>query len=269
MPNQDLTIKIISRIKSLISTGVLLPACRLPSERSLASHFGVSRPSLRQALKVLDIMGVISQRVGDGTYLNENASEILNEPLEFLILMEGISIHELVELRAILEPELAALAADRATAQDLQELARSIKEQQSSRDNLRKSIEADLSFHRGIFDAAGNRACSRILAFIHRSVWKSLTITSQLVEAQRPLAGHKAIYNAIHKRDPVEARLQMAEHMRRAQQLLIKASGRAVDLNVAKKISAINGLTKQRSTRKQLRFIRTRTSNMLFDTIRP
>jgi GntR family transcriptional regulator, transcriptional repressor for pyruvate dehydrogenase complex len=239
MPNQDLTVKLIARIKGLISTGVLVPCCKFPPERELATRFGVSRPSIRQALKVLEIMGVISQRVGDGTYLNENASEILNEPMEFLILMDGISIHELVELRSILEPELAALAAERATAQDLRGLDRSIKEMEDSRHNLAKSIEADLSFHRGIFQAAGNRACSRILAFIHRSVWQSLTITSQLVEAQRPLAGHKAIYNAIYQRDAEEARRQMTEHMRRARQLLIKASQSAVDLSMAEGISKI------------------------------
>ena len=238
MPSQDLTVKLISRIKGLISTAALVPASKLPPERELASYFGVSRPSLRQALKVLEIMGVISQRVGDGTYLNENASEILNEPMEFLILMDGISIHELVELRSILEPELAALAAERATAQDLRELARSIKEMEDSRHNLEKSIEADLSFHRGIFQAAGNRACSRILAFIHRSVWKSLTITSQLVEAQRPLEGHKAIYNAIYQRSAEEARKQMTEHMRRARQLLLKASKQTVDLNMAQKMTS-------------------------------
>ena len=252
MPNQDLTVKLIARIKSLISTGVLVPSCKFPPERELAHRFGVSRPSIRQALKVLEIMGVISQRVGDGTYLNENASEILNEPMEFLILMDGISIHELVELRSILEPELAALAAERATAQDLRELARSIKEMEDSRHNLEKSIEADLSFHRGIFQAAGNRACSRILAFIHRSVWKSLTITSQLVEAQRPLAGHKAIYTAIYRRDAEDARKQMTEHMRRARYLLIKASQSSVDLSMAEGISQVKEQARHGTWIKQL-----------------
>jgi GntR family transcriptional regulator, transcriptional repressor for pyruvate dehydrogenase complex len=239
MPHRDITVKLIARIKSLISTGVLTPGCKLPAERELASHFGVSRPSLRQALKVLEIIGVISQRVGDGTYLNENVSEILNEPMEFLILLDGISIHELLELRSIMEPELAALAAERATTDDLRELNRAIKIHENNPHDLKTSIAADLSFHRAIFRAAGNRVCSRILALIHSSMWKSLTITSQLVEAQRPLAGHNAIYSAIYKRDAEEARRQMQDHMRRAKQLLITASSRAVDVKLARKIRPV------------------------------
>jgi GntR family transcriptional repressor for pyruvate dehydrogenase complex len=235
MPHQDLTVKLIARIKNLISSGVLVPGSKLPPERELASHFGVSRPSLRQALKVLEIMGIISQRVGDGTYLNENISEILNEPMEFLILMDGISIHELVELRSIMEPELAALAAARATVEDLGALERAINQHEASPRDLAKSIEADLNFHKAILRAAGNRACSRLLAYIHKSIWQSLSITSQLVEAQRPLAGHKAIYSAIYGRDSSEARQQMSEHMRRAKLLLIEASRRPVDLSLARK----------------------------------
>lgn len=253
MPNQDLTVKLIARIKNLISSAVLMPGSKLPPERELAAHFCVSRPSLRQALKVLEIIGVISQRVGDGTYLNANVAEILNEPMEFLILMDGISIHELVELRSIMEPELAALAAERATVEDLQVLEQAINQHEKSGRNLEKSIDADLNFHKGIFQAAGNRACSRLLAFINRSVWQSLSITSQLVEAHRPLAGHKAIYSAIYKRNPEEARKQMTEHMRRAKLLLVEASSRPVDLTLAgrfpKSSSAPNGSRRLSSAR--------------------
>src|SRR5579862_1672224 len=118
----DVTTKLISRFKELIANSTLLPGRRLPAERDFAARLGISRPSLRQALKVLEIMGVISQRVGDGTYLSENAAGILNEPMEFLILMDGISPYELAETRSIMEPEIAALAADRATTDDLNKL---------------------------------------------------------------------------------------------------------------------------------------------------
>src|SRR5690348_10875458 len=90
----DVTVKLIGVFKKLIGEGALSPGARLPAERDLAEKFGVSRSSLRQALKVLEIMGVISQRVGDGTYLNSGAHRILAEPMEFLILLDGISFHE-------------------------------------------------------------------------------------------------------------------------------------------------------------------------------
>src|SRR5262245_1122917 len=86
---EDVTGTLIGVCKRLISEGSLVPGHRLPAERELAELFGVSRSSLRQALKVLEIMGVISQRVGDGTYLNTAAPAILAEPLEFLILLDG------------------------------------------------------------------------------------------------------------------------------------------------------------------------------------
>src|SRR3954468_5173264 len=102
---EDVTVRLITIFKQLIAEGVLKPGGRLPAEREMAESFGVSRSSLRQALKVLEIMGVISQRVGDGTYLNAGAPSILSEPMEFLILLDGISFHELMEARLIVEPE--------------------------------------------------------------------------------------------------------------------------------------------------------------------
>src|SRR5690242_19508526 len=84
----DITGRIVGVFQDLISDGSLEPGGRLPAERDLAEKFGVSRSSLRQALKVLEIMGVISQRVGDGTYLNAGAPSFLSEPMDFLIRLD-------------------------------------------------------------------------------------------------------------------------------------------------------------------------------------
>jgi GntR family transcriptional repressor for pyruvate dehydrogenase complex len=247
MPRADLTAKLIASFKDLISQGTVVPGSKLPPERELAPRFGVSRPSLRQALKVLEIMGVISQRVGDGTYLTGNASQILSEPMEFLILLDGISIHELLEARSIMEPELAARAAERATAEDLRLLAKAIRQHESDPHDLATAIEADLSFHQAIFGAAGNRACSRILSFIHRSVWKALAVTSQLAKLQDLLASHQAIYSAIDRRDSEEARRQMAKHLGGTRELLMKASTVPVDLDLAKRIRRVSRAPKPRA----------------------
>src|SRR5271170_3912039 len=77
------TAKLISSIKRMISTGAVVPGGKFPPERELAKEFGVNRASLRQALKVLEIMGVLAQRVGDGTYLSASAESTLKEPLDF------------------------------------------------------------------------------------------------------------------------------------------------------------------------------------------
>src|SRR5712692_3493847 len=85
------TAQLIASIKKLISNGSVVPGSRFPPERKLAKEFGVNRASLRQALKVLEIMGVLTQRVGDGTYLSASAETILKEPLDFLILLDDLS----------------------------------------------------------------------------------------------------------------------------------------------------------------------------------
>ena len=81
------TARLISRIKSMIADGTLTPGTKFPPERDLAIQFAANRTSVRQALKVLEIMGVLTQRVGDGTYLSNSAETILNEPLDFLVLL--------------------------------------------------------------------------------------------------------------------------------------------------------------------------------------
>ena len=143
---EDVTVRLLATFKRLISEGALVAGSRVPSERELAEKFQVSRSSLRQALKVLEIMGVISQRVGDGTYLNSVAPRILGEPMEFLILLNGITYYELMEARLVVEPELAARAAIRATEDDLAILRRETLA--IGRESRRSSAaSADLAFH--------------------------------------------------------------------------------------------------------------------------
>lgn len=222
----DVTVKLIAVFKRMISEGVLPLGGRLPPERELAASFGVSRSSLRQALKVLEIMGVISQRVGDGTYLNSGADSILGEPMAFLILLDGISFQELMEARLIVEPELAAQAAARATTQDVAEIQREMKAMESVGSDHDKLVEHDLMFHRAIFRAAGNRVCGLMFSVVHRSMQQLITVTSKLVEPEHTLVLHRRIYNAIRKRDPEEARRRMSEHLLDAKRLIDRATDR-------------------------------------------
>src|ERR1700747_241004 len=152
------TAKLIGKIKQLISRGSIAPGSKFPPERELAKEFGVNRASLRQALKVLEIMGVLTQRVGDGTYLSASAETILKEPLDFLILLDDLSHHELFETRLIVEPELTARAAERATTEDLNALRNSISAMQNSK-TTQDRLNADMAFHDAIFRASGNRIC--------------------------------------------------------------------------------------------------------------
>jgi GntR family transcriptional repressor for pyruvate dehydrogenase complex len=215
----SLTAQLIDKIKTLISTGIVAPGGKFPPERELAKQFGVNRGSLRQALKVLEIMGVITQRVGDGTYLSTSAESILRQPLEFLILVDDLSHHELFETRMIVEPELAARAAERATPEDLAALRRAIVALERSETN-KERLEADLTFHDCIFSACGNRICHLLFNVIHHNVLTSMAQLSTRVSLDRPLASHKKIYAAIQQKDAPQARRAMLEHIIDAKSLL-------------------------------------------------
>ena len=220
---EDVTVRLIAIFKQLIAEGVLKPGGRLPAERELAENFGVSRSSLRQALKVLEIMGVISQHVGDGTYVSNSAGSLLGEPMEFLILLDGISFHELMEARLIVEPELAARAAQRSSPEDIERIRGELEAMEKAGDDLSTFVAHDLDFHKGIFEAAGNRVCTSMFSVVHQALDKLITITSQMVDHNHTIELHRRIFEAIRKRDSVEARRRMAEHLLDAQGLLVVA----------------------------------------------
>ena len=234
----DLTVKLISAFKKLLADRTFIPGCKLPPERRLAQRFGVNRSSLRQALKVLQIMGVLTQRVGDGTYLNRNAASILQEPMEFLMVMGGISHGELFEARRIVESESAARAAERATAQDLAALRKAISDMESSQ-SYQARLDADLAFHEAIFHASGNRVCQFIFTVVHRAIQVSMSRIGKRVDLRRPLAFHKTIYAAIYHRKPEEARRQMSEHLLDAGAQLLSPPTLQADARLAGRITPI------------------------------
>jgi GntR family transcriptional repressor for pyruvate dehydrogenase complex len=218
---EGVTSQLIARLKSLISSGVLTPGAKLPPERELAPAFGVSRSSLRHALKALEIMGVLTQRVGDGTYLAADAGAILQEPFELLMLIDAITLDDLLETRLIVEPELAARAAERATLEDLRKMSKTLETyRRGTPDTV--LVEADLAFHRAIFEAARNPICTRLFSLIHRAMAGSIVLTSRMVDWDHTLEFHRPIYHAIERRRPLDARVAMIAHLSDAKSLLGK-----------------------------------------------
>jgi GntR family transcriptional repressor for pyruvate dehydrogenase complex len=219
---RDVTQLLILRFQEMLRAGVLRQGSRLPPERELAAQFKVARSSLRQALKVLEMMGVITQKVGDGSYLNTDTSAVLSVPMEFLFLLDDTSVLELAELRLIMEPEFARLAAQRATVQDIELLRQSIHDLESSSNDQWKLVSSDLLFHRAIFQASQNGLAARLFQTIHRAMTKMMLMTSQLVELEHTLAFHKPIMQAIEWRDGERAAHLMKEHLMDATALLRK-----------------------------------------------
>lgn len=217
----DVTQGLILQFQQMLREGRLSQGDRLPPERELAAHFNVARSSLRQALKVLEILGVITQRVGDGSYLNSDAAALLSVPLEFLFLLDDTSVEDLTELRLLMEPGLASLAAQRATDEDLQMLRRSIRDAKNSGGDKLKLVSSDLLFHRSIFRASKNRTAENLFHNVHRAMAKMMLVTSQLVELEHTLAFHKPILKAIEANESEDAARLMREHLEDATALLM------------------------------------------------
>jgi GntR family transcriptional repressor for pyruvate dehydrogenase complex len=217
----DVTHLLILRFQQLLSDGLLSPGTKLPPERELAASFGVARSSLRPALKVLEIMGVITQKVGDGSYLNKDASSVLAVPMEFLFLLDDTSFQELTEMRLMIEPALAAKAAERANAQDISLLKQSISDFEGSTHDRVRLVASDLLFHRAIFEASRNRLAGRLFHTIHRAMLNMIIVTSQLVDLEHTLQFHRPIMLAIEQRNPELAARLMTDHLTDARDLLL------------------------------------------------
>ena len=207
------TEQLIARFKQLISEGKLRPGSKLPPERELARKFDVNRTTLRHVLKMLEMMGVVSQRVGDGTYLNSGTSILLDEPLDFLIVLEDSSLFELFELRLLVEPELASRAALRAQPADLEKMRASIRKMRGSRARQSR-LQADADFHEAIFNASGMGVSRLIIRVLHRAIFRTLAHNFPgYVQLKRPIDHHEAILEAIVAHDAELARQRMSDHL--------------------------------------------------------
>ncbi|MFN7992505.1 MAG: FCD domain-containing protein [Bryobacteraceae bacterium] len=211
------TTELVESFRVMIANGEICRGGRLPPERDLAQRFSTSRSSLRHALKVLQSVGIISQRVGDGTYLSSDASRILDVPLNFMVAIDGVSMLELFDVRLMFEPELAAKAAERAASKDLDAIRDTLSAM------LTNTAEADAAFHEAVCNATGNRVCQRMFSAVQNAFRAGMQLTTKLAPPERALAFHKEIYSAIHLRQPDTARRKMIEHLTDAQGVLLAA----------------------------------------------
>lgn len=187
---------------------------RIPAERELCQKLGVGRASLREALKALEIMGMIETRLGDGTYVC-NRSEFLSRPLLWAIASSTeAEAHELVEARKLIEVELAGFAAERATAEDLKAIDSYMAEMETAVRQPAVFLEADLNFHLAITRAGHNRLLLNAVHLIRNLMrqWIGRTLSVEGV-AQTALTQHRAIFEAVASKDAAGARAAMSEHL--------------------------------------------------------
>ncbi len=152
---------IVQQIIEMISAGNILPGERLPSERDLAEALSVSRPSIREAMRSLHALGLIEIRTGDGTYLNENIGQLSDFRVKNIL--KKYSMLELTEARKLLEVEIVALAAERATEQDKENIKEAFQNTLKYPDDPKGFLKADFEYHMTIAEAAQNQFLAEML----------------------------------------------------------------------------------------------------------
>lgn len=205
--------EVLERIRRLIAEQSLHPGMQLPAERQLAVSFGVGRPAVREALKALSMLGLVESRGRDGTYVRSAASE----PRRLLAAGELASHYDLIELlevRRMLEPRAAALAAIRAGEHQLLEIELAMLAQESSPHDWHVLAEQDYLFHEAIIRAAGNQ----VLRDIHRALSVSLRKSRELTAHTTPdipriVTQHRTIFNAIRIGQAELAERAMSNHL--------------------------------------------------------
>jgi GntR family transcriptional regulator, transcriptional repressor for pyruvate dehydrogenase complex len=207
--------QIVEQIEAAILKGKLKPGDQLPAERELAEQFGVSRTAVREAIKALREKGLVEAFSGRGTFITNGTAQVIRQSLGLLTKFgrpDG-SI-QLAEVRGILEPEIAALAAVRIESQHISALRDAVAIMDRSLEDPVAYIEADLDFHLTLAEAADNPL---ILSLIDSIVGllreQRLRIFNVDGGPQRGQYHHKRVLEAIERRDPAQARAAMQQHL--------------------------------------------------------
>ena len=210
-----ITDEAIDKIKQMIVSGRVRPGEKLPREADLAAELGLSRNSLREAIKALTLINVLDVRQGDGTYATSLAPSVLMEALSFIVdFHRDDTVLDFLEVRRILEPAATALAAVRMSAEartKLGELLATVNADTS----VEALVVADLEFHRQIALGAGNPVLASLVDNMsgpttRARIWRGMTEPHAVV---RTLAEHQAIHDAIVAGDAELARSWATVHI--------------------------------------------------------
>jgi GntR family transcriptional regulator, transcriptional repressor for pyruvate dehydrogenase complex len=225
---------VADRLLDEIVQGRLAPGQAVPTERELARSFRVGRSSVREALRVLESKGVIRGNVG--TFEVAEFGNPLSDSLRLLLTLEEADVGELFEVRRVIEVEMAALAAERRTDEDLARMDEALAAMREHIDSEDAYIAADIRFHLAIVAAARNRIAHRMMQAIREILRRALGPVfhvpgSPALSTQQ----HREIRDAIAAKDANTARSRMHEH-------LVRTGGEAREAWAADRVPARNGL---------------------------
>ena len=204
-------------ICSRIERGDLKPGDRLPPERDLAAQLGVSRPTVRTALRSLATMGVLHSKQGAGTFITDGPPALASEPLGLLAALHGLSGEGLFEARLVLEVGSSALAADRASGDDLAAMSEEVTGMFASVDEPLAFLRHDVQFHRAVATASRNPVLGVLIDMLGGLFYERRRETIQRATDLREAAeAHRRIFKAIRAGDREAAIAAMSLHLRTA-----------------------------------------------------
>jgi len=214
--------QIVEQVERSILEGRLKPGDQLPPERDLAGQFGVSRTAIREAMKVLREKGLVESQHGRGTFVTDSTSQVIRHSVDRMMTMkmnQPEAAAHLIEVRELLEPEIAVLAAARAEEKDIAAMREAYEAMDRAGGNADAFIEADLDFHLALAEAAGNPL---ILALIDSIVALLREHRTRIFYVnggpERGQFHHRRILDAIAQHDGVAARDAMDAHLKQITQ---------------------------------------------------
>lgn len=205
---------VVNRILDLIRTGMLRAGDRLPSERELIEILNISRPSLREALRALSILGVVESRHGGGAYVTDLQARTLLAPLDFFLSLSEANLADAFESRRVVELEIVRMAARKATKDDVDELSNMLVAHEKVLNDPVGFRILDSRFHARLSTTAGNAVLERIAYGLYNmglDVRRRATENPALI--RRSLGEHRRIVKAIAMREPDKAVVAMNQHL--------------------------------------------------------
>lgn len=214
--------EVFSQIRELIGEGRFKAGEKLPSERELAETFKVSRTSVREALRALETQGLIVSRTGAGNFVADLPVESLIAPLARLLIDEKKALVDVFEMRKLIEPQIAALAAERVTAGDIAQLKRIVRKQADAVGRGETGVEADAELHLAIGRATQNRALQKLVSGLMEILGRSREESLQTDKRRATsIAAHRRIIAAIEKHDKARARSEMLRHIEQVEESVL------------------------------------------------
>lgn len=214
------------QIRRLIADGRLKAGDRLPPERELAERFGVSRTSVRDAIRALEMAGLLEPRQGEGTVVLDLSPSALAQPLASILVHNKALLADLLDVRKMIEPPLAARAAALATPQEVAELAEILRRQTDKAGRGELTTAEDTEFHYTLARLARNRVALKVLDVLMdlllESRQRSLQVPGRL---QKSLQGHRRILDSITRKDAQGAEAAMRQHLSEIEHILLQPGG--------------------------------------------